>query len=84
MKSKALFHLNIINNDKANVYIILPKINIFYRYTISPRYELIFISQSKIKVTDPKLFYFKDYNFLDFIAFELQAESIYCSASLAV
>ena len=43
--------------------------------------QLIIISQSKINVTDPKLFYFKDYNFLDFIAFELQAESIYCSAS---
>ena len=41
--------------------------------------QLVVISKTKLKATDPKLITFKDYNFLDFLAFQLQAVNISCS-----
>jgi hypothetical protein len=38
--------------------------------------QLIVISNNKLNATDPKLFYYRDYCFLDFLAFQLEAETI--------
>ena len=44
--------------------------------------HLIVISKNPVGITDPKLLSFREYCFLDMLAFFVQAENIYCPKSL--
>jgi len=69
------YHVIVMNNFISSIKIV----NYLRKHKLKK--QLIIISNNKINVCDVNLFYFKDYNFLDFLALELQAQTIYCSAA---
>ncbi|MCL1826973.1 MAG: hypothetical protein FWG20_02930 [Candidatus Cloacimonetes bacterium] len=78
---------SIVNNLNDKEYYVIVLNNFISSMKISNflrkhklKKQLIIISHNKINVIDPKLFYFKEHTFLDFLAFQLQAVSIYGSS----
>lgn len=69
------YHVIIIKNILTEYKII----NFLKKNTLQK--HLILISKHKINIDDPKILTFKEYSFLDYLAFELQAVSIACPKS---